>query len=56
MHFATYILDKSHFELPTLSLTAIGPDLNTNKTKNKSQFNEYDIPSLAHVVSKRTKS
>jgi hypothetical protein len=42
--------------VPTLSLTAIGRDLNTNKTKNKSQFKEENIPSLTQVVSKRIES
>jgi len=56
MHFATYIFEKSHFEVPTLSVTAIGPDLNTYKTKNKSQFKEDDITNLTHVVSKRIES
>jgi hypothetical protein len=56
MHFANYIFEKSHFDLPTLSLTAIGPDSNTNKTKNKSQFKEEDIPNLTQVVSERIES
>jgi len=55
-HFATYIFEESHFEVPTLSLTDTGPDLNRNKTKNKSRFKVEDIPSLTHVVSKRIES
>jgi len=34
-HSLTYVFEGSHFEVPTFNLTATGPDLNTNKTKNK---------------------
>jgi len=47
---APCIFDGSHFEVPTLSLKAVGHDLNTNTTKNESQFKEEDIPSLTQVV------